>query len=687
MRLDTFFSPRSIAVIGASREPEKLGARVFANLRASGYRGTLIPVNPNAKKIDGIKAVPSLSALSRPVDLAIIVTPAPTVPDVLAECGRRGIKNVVIISAGFKEVGGDGVAREEAIRAVARRHRINLLGPNCLGFVHAASRLNASFGPGLDAEGDVVLISQSGAMAVAMTDWARLSRVRFRALVSLGNKAGLDEVDLLEHFAADPKTRTILFYLESIERGAAFAAAVNRAVRRTPVVILKAGESEQGRRAALSHTGALASDRAVRSAALEAAGAIQVETIEDLYDAAVVLSGAQRMVGNRVAIMTNAGGPAIMATDALAMTSLSLAPLASETKQKLSSALPAAASTANPIDLLGDAGPDRYQKGLDALLKDPNVDGVVALLTPQVVTDSRAMAKILAASRRQHKPVVASWLGGESVAEARAFLRANNVPHFAVPEDAVRALDVLHRASMALGRATAKRPAPAHRRMPTLPRGAGALTPPRATAVVRALGISCVPERFVRSAREAYAAARRLGFPVVLKRVGPTLLHKTDKKAVWVDLRTPAELARVLATSATSLPIAKNEPSDGFLLQPYLPGLVEAFIGGKRDPSFGPVVVIGVGGVDAELLHLTVTRAEPFSVDAVTEALARSSFRRWFTERRGRPAARLRAIAAVAVRIGAYLRAEPRVLELDLNPVFVQGTVARVADSRIILAQ
>lgn len=692
MSFERFFHPRSIAVVGVSRSPRKLGSRIFRNLRAGGFRGTLIPVNPKLRSFDGIRAVPSVDRLAKPADLAIVVTPAETVPDIVEACGRKRIRNVVVISAGFREVGGEGRAREERLKQSAAHHRIRLLGPNCLGFLHGDFRMNASFAQPLPPGGSIVILSQSGAMAVAMSDWARSARVGIRALVSLGNSAGIGEAELIRHFGRDPKTHAILLYLENLERGGALLAAARSVSRSKPIIALTAGESEQGMRAASSHTGALASERAVVAAALASVGVVRVDRIENLFDMAMLVASVRTLAGNRVAIVTNAGGPGIMATDALAATNLTLAAVSSRTREQLTKALPEAASTSNPIDLVGDADARRYERALTLLARDPNVDALLTILTPQVVTEPLETARVIARIQRRFRstPIVAAFLGGSSVAPAQKLLAASGVPQFLFPEDAVAALDRLwwHAEHSRGPRASIPAARPARPLRPSA--SDRVLLPSQAHAVLRRAGFSIVKERFIpdnrlserpsdHSLRRMY---RALHAPVVLKLMSHRVIHKARRKAVWLNLSSPQELRTAWHAARRTFPSrTRRWPDEGWLVQTQREGYEEWFLGGKRDPSFGVVLLFGQGGTEVERHRNVVTIVPPVTASSCREAwsLLPSRFRETLPG----------AVIAALQRLERLLASHPEISEVDCNPFLVhpRSNKGIVVDARFVLAR
>ncbi|MBI3956787.1 MAG: acetate--CoA ligase family protein [Candidatus Kerfeldbacteria bacterium] len=677
MTLDSFFHPRSIAVVGVSRSRTKLGTRIFENVRQAGFAGRLVAVNPRLRTIRGGEVAPSVRAILRPVDLAVIVTPAATVPAIVRDCGERRIRNVVVISAGFRESGPDGTQREDELRAIARRFRINLLGPNCLGFVHGGFRINASFGDALPPDGNVALISQSGATAVAIADWAREADVGFRAVVSLGNKAGLSEIETLQWFGKDPKTDAILLYLESCEQGKEFARIARQVTRRKPVVVLKAGVTTLGQKAARSHTGALASSSAVFAAALKSAGVVHVDRIEDLFDSATLFAHRRTLRGPHVAVVTNAGGPSIMATDALAGTALSLADLSATTTSALHKTLPAAASIGNPFDLLGDADEWRYRRTLDLLARDGGVDAVCVLLTSQVVTRGAATADEIIRFARRHPEiaVVTAFLGGRSVRAARTRLRQAGIPHFDYPEDAIAALDRLWRYETM--RRERVRPSHPSRRVPRLS-GHGLLFGPSVHRLLRRYGFRTTRETLVQTPTAAASAASSIGYPVVVKLLHHRFVHKARAGVVWPSVGSAAELRRILRSSARRIG-SKLRADEGWLIQKLVSGRSEWFLGGLRDASFGPAILIGRGGTDVESERRIVTLVPPFS-----DATIRDAIRTTGSDIVGLD---VPAIAQSVRGLEKLLFDHPTVREIDINPLLVgkRGHGAVVVDARMIV--
>ncbi len=682
--LPPFFAPSSVAVIGASRSRTKLGTRVLANLRQAGFRGRVFAVNPHAARILGSPAWPTVADLPLRPDLAIIATPAPTVAGLLAACGRAHIRRIIVLSAGFGESGPEGVRREAELRRITARYRLQLLGPNCLGLQHSATRLNASFDAPLAPGGNVAIVSQSGAIAVALHDWARTVGVGLRAVISLGNKAGIDEVDALAMLAGDPGVRVLVCYLESAERGAALTAQLARQTRTQHIVVLKAGGSALASRAVRLHTGALAGNAEVFRAHCTAAGAYVTTSLGACFALTAALTRVRTPPrGSRIAVVTNAGGAGILAMDAIAASTLQPARLHARTTHRLRAMLPAAAAVENPVDVLGDADPARYRNALAVVLKDPNIDSAVALLTPQVMTKpAKVAAAIVRLQRRSPLPIVAALLGGAQLQRARSILSQGGVPSFVTPEEAVHTL-----AAMADHANASHARGPALRGSSLRLPHATLLLPPTSSALLRRIGIPTVSERCVARLRDVPAAARRIGYPLAFKRIDPALLHKTNAGGVWVPVPNARELSRIMRIAARRFPAQQSRPGTGWLLQRYLHGGQELFLGATRDPSFGATVIVGLGGVDVELLRQTIMLAPPFTVPAIASRLRASPLLPFLTRRRGMPTVSITRLADTALRLGRLVEQHPRVLAVDVNPLLALPNGRLVAaDTRVQLA-
>lgn len=704
----SLLNPASIAVIGASATEGKVGHDVLRNLLTQGFRGAVVPVNPKGGEILGQRVFASVGDIPKPIDLAVIVTPAPTVPLVLEECGTRGIRNAIIISAGFKETGSEeGKSLEEKVRSIAEEHSIDLLGPNCLGMLRPSIRLNASFARTLPPRGNIALISQSGALLVALLDAAH-PPLGFSIVLSIGNKTVLDECDFLEHCAEDPETHVIGLYLESIEDGLKFREAATRVTRQKPIVLLKAGVSSLGKRAAVSHTGALAGSDAAIAAVCAQTGIHRANDLEEFTDLLAVLSTQPPLLTPRFAIVTNAGGPGILAVDRTEREKLILPSLTEKVERALRVALPAAASTKNPIDVIGDAGADRYAAALEACSDDPSIDGVIVLLTPQVMTPVTEIARaaIDVARRNPLMPIVASFMGGTSAQEGRAMLHAHGIPSFDTPERAVRALAALKQRWPQPGTAAARdkkdsstpefilssvegwvqheeRSKSAH----TILHGKHGLLPEDAASKLLNLYAIPLPQHLLaRNTGEACAFAQRIGYPVIAKVSSPQILHKTDVGGIKGNIETDEDLQRAFEEIMEN--VAKHAPEAtvrGILIQKFLPVGSELIIGGLRDASFGPLVMAGLGGIYTELFRDTAFRLAPLKEEEAYEMLQELKAWKLLLGMRGRPPANMDVLVHTILSVSQMLLECPQIRELDFNPVLLSGNDVTIADAKVIV--
>ena len=611
--LAPFFDPQCVAVVGASRDPSKVGGSVLANLRSAGFPGRVIPINPAAEVVQGLKAYPSVLATDAPIDLAVITVPAPDVMATLKECARKGVAGAVVISAGFRESTDAGREREAELRQWLPTQRIRLIGPNCLGWIRPSRRLNLTFAPGMPEMGGIAFISHSGALAVAILDWARDRRMGFSFFASLGNQADLNESDLLDAAAADPETRVILAYLEGVAHGRRLFETL-RAIRgRKPVVVLKAGRSAEGARAVSSHTGSLAGSDAAFDAAVRQAGAVRVSRIEELFDVGRALASQPLPRGRRLLVVTNGGGLGIVSADAARSAGMQVEPLPDTVRARLAAVLPSTASLTNPVDLVGDADAARYSHALHALGHESG-DALLVVLTAQAATDSAGVARaVIGATRGWTIPVVAAFVGGARVMPGARALEEAGIPAYTFPEPAVEAL-----ASMALimGRhrsvsESAARYAVDSTEVHALLRrlkaaGAGRLGLLELAPLLRAYGIACAVGQAATSAHEAAVLAQGLGFPVALKILSPDIIHKTEVGGVMLGLNSAEEVSwradTMLGRVRSECPTADIT---GVLVQPMIPPGRELLLGMIRDPQFGPVVMVGFGGIYVEVLKDT----------------------------------------------------------------------------------
>lgn len=683
--MKAFFEPRSVAVVGADRTRGRIGAEILHNLCAGGFAGPIYPINPNATEIQALPAYPRVTDVPGEVDLAVIVVPAARVEAVVDDCLAKGVKALVVISAGFGETGKAGRDLEAALVEKIRAAGVRMIGPNCMGIVNTDPnvRLNATFSPVYPPEGRVAMLSQSGALGLAILDHARRLNLGISTFVSVGNKPDVSGNDLLQYWEEDPRTDVILLYLESFGNPRNFGPIARRVSRSKPIVLVKAGRSRAGARAASSHTGALAESDAVVGALLRQSGVIRTRTLEELFDVASLLAHQPLPAGRRVAILTNAGGPGILAADACEALGLPLATLDPKTAAALRTFLPAEASVANPIDLLASAPAEAYRRAVRLVLDDPGVDSLLVIFIPPLVTDADAVAAaVVGEAKDSSKTVLATFMGAKGAPPGLA-----GIPCFPFPESAVAALS----------RATEyaewrRRPVGAPHELAgvhvddardvverALERGDGWLTPDDARSILTAVGIPVARSRVVPGWIEVRRAAKEIGYPVALKAIGPTLLHKSDVGGVKLNLRNARDLHRAF----DELHSALGDRVVDYLVQEMVPGGVEVIVGAVFDRTFGPLVLYGSGGTLVELLGDTSFRIAPLTegdaADLLNEVKGTARLRGF----RGAPSLDERALVDLILRVSALLEACPDIREMDLNPVKVLESGARVVDFRI----
>jgi acetyltransferase len=701
--LQAVFAPRGVAVIGASSRADSVGRAVFANVLQHGYAGVVYPVNLKAASIMSVKAYPSVLAIPDPVDLAVVVIPREGVPGVLKECGEKGIKAAIVITAGFKELGAAGAVYEEAVLEAARNSSLRLLGPNCLGVINTDPRvsLNASFTRLTPLPGNIALISQSGAVGVAALEYARGEQIGLSKFVSVGNKADLNENDFLAYLGEDPLTDVILLYLEDLTDPKGFfrlaQEITGRASGRKPLLAIKSGRTAAGARAASSHTGALAGSDAAYDALFAQCGVLRVESLEELFDYAAAFASQPLPRGNRVAIVTNAGGLGIVTTDAAVRYGLSLAEFQEGTLQKLEEGLPPAASRHNPVDLLGEAGPERYALALDSVLADEGVDGAIVLSTPQLMTDLAAIAATVAEKAPRHgKPVLVCQMALGEIEDTLDIWTRARLPHYHFPEEAARSM-----AAMARYARSTEGPGHEVRSFPDVDRRAVAalllrareekrrfLLEPEAQQILAAYGFPTLPSRWVPSAAEAVPAAAALGYPVALKIVSPDIVHKVDAGGVRLNLAGPEEVQQagneILAAVQAAQPRARLA---GVLVQKMAPPGRETILGMSRDPHFGPLLMLGLGGTYVEIFQDVIFRLAPISEQWAKRMIRELKGSQILTGYRGEPPADLDALAEALERLSQLVLDFPQIQELDVNPfmVFAAGQGAAVLDARMFV--
>ncbi len=695
--LDMFFAPRSVAVIGAAREPGKLGYNVVNNMLQYGYKGQVYPINPKATEILGLQAYPTVLEVPGPIDLAVVTVPSKFVPDIMKQCGEKGIKGAIIITAGFKEAGLEGVKLERQVLAIAREYGIRIIGPNCLGIIDTVQPLDASFAAGVPPRGGIAFMSQSGALCTAILDWALANDIGFSYFVSLGNKADVDEVDLMDAWDSNPNAKVMIAYVEGLRDGRRFIDVARRVTKHTPVIAVKSGNTEAGSRAVSSHTGSLAGSNRAYDAAFRQSGVLRASSIQDLFDYAIGFAYQPVLRGNRIAVVTNAGGPAIMATDALENSGLKLAPLSKETIDYLQANLPEAANKYNPIDVLGDALADRYALAIEAAYKDPNVDGLIVILTPQVMTRIEETAREIGRlSKLYDKPVVGCFMGQEKVSAGVRILTEESVPNYPFPERAAGALRAMSDYRSWLERPPlelAEFPVDRERVRQTLARvredGRNTLGDAEARSVAEAYGLRVPKSRLATNADEAVRFAEEIGYPVVMKIASPDILHKSDIGGIKVgvtgagDVRDAFDLLIYRATRY--MPDAQIW---GVQLQEMVTGAKEIIIGMNRDPQFGPLIMFGLGGIYVEVLKDVTFRVAPLSALEAREMVSEIRSYHLLQGVRGERASDIDAIVDCILRISQLVTDLPEIVELDINPLLVReaGAGAVAVDMRLVLS-
>jgi acetyltransferase len=699
--LDNMFSPRSVAVIGATDRQGTVGLAVLEQLRAGSFGGSIHAVNPNHPELLGLRCYPKISDIPEKIDLAVIVTPAKTVPGVIAECMDAGVRSAVVISAGFKESGAEGAALEGEIQRLIHKGDLRVIGPNCLGVMIPHAGLNATFAREMARPGKVAFLSQSGALLTAILDWSIQEQVGFSAIVSTGSMLDVGWGDLIDYFGEDPATESILLYMESVGDARAFLSAAREVALRKPIIVIKAGRTAAASKAASSHTGALTGSDEVFDAALRRCGVLRVSSISDLFYMAEVLGKQPRPRGPRLTILTNAGGPGVLATDALLESRGELTLLTDPSMQSLHQLLPPNWSRGNPIDILGDADADRYAKALEIAAKDPNSDGLLAILAPQAMTDPDQVAQRLTAHAKVHgKPVLASWMGGKSVAKAVAMLNAAGIPTFSYPDTAARAftymwsytcnLRSLYETPASFGNLDSSRETQIQARalLETI-RAAGRtiLTETESKRVLGLYGIPVVNTQVSNDESDAADIAQAIGFPVALKLNSETITHKSDVGGVKLDLANrEAVIQGYRAIESSVREKAGPEHFQGVAVQPMVKaGGYELILGSSVDPQFGPVILFGSGGELVEVYRDRALGLPPLNSTLATRLMEQTHIFRALQGVRGRPAVHMAALENVLVDFGRLVIEQPWIKELDINPLLASSEGVVALDARIVL--
>lgn len=697
--LANFFKPGSMAVIGASRAPGKIGNVIVKNIISSGYRGKVYPINPKETEIEGLPCYPSVDKAPEPPDLAILSVPAALTLDTAKTCGAAGVKNLVVISAGFKETGKDGFELERRLVEICRQYDMRLLGPNCVGFMDTHVPVNASFAAGFPLKGEIAFISQSGAMVLSILDWSYQAGLGFSKFISLGNKADLTEAHFIKDASEDPYTKVILCYIEDVENGPHFLEAAREASRKKPIIVLKSGTSEAGAQAASSHTGALAGSDIAYETAFRQCGIIRARTMPELFDLAAAFANQPTPRGERVAVVTNSGGPGIVATDTIELKGLKMARFTRETAEELRKYLPPESNIYNPVDVLGDAKAERFRFALEKVLADPGVDCALVLLCPAGVTEPEETARVMIemASSHPEKPLFAAFMGGNRLAGGIEQLAGAKIPCFTFPEPAITSISGMVKYSRVKDLAIAgqdfsfdqfdsktvkavfydvKRD---NRLM---------LLGHEAAEVAGAYGIPAAPTALARYPEEAAEYAEKFGYPVVLKISSPKILHKSDLGGVRIGLDSRDKVKKgfveIIESVQRYLP---NVAAHGVEVQKMMPKGVELIIGMTRDIQFGPLIAFGLGGIYVNLLKdVSFRLADGLTIKEVKNMIAETKAYTLLRGYRGEKPADLKAIIDIIGRVAKLVTDFPEINEMDINPIFAYNQGAYALDTKITIS-
>ncbi len=696
MSIETLFRPKSVAVIGASRTPGKVGHDILANLIRDGYSGDIIPINPGAETLFDLPCYPTMVAAGRKIDLAVVVVPQALVRSAVVDSITAGVKAIIVITAGFRETGPEGLALEQELVELCRRRNVRMLGPNCLGLINTENNLNASFAGRIPEPGGISIFSQSGALCTAMLDLAAGRHLGLAKLISIGNKGDLSEAELLSALAHDQQTKVIVGYLEDISSGDAFVKAAEEAASLKPVIILKSGTTAAGLKAAASHTGVLAGVDTAYGAAFKRSGVIRADTFDALFDYATALAMQPLPAGDRVLIITNAGGPGTMAADAVEKAGMQVAELDRNTSTALRAQLPQAASIGNPVDVLGDAGPERYVAAIEAAQADPAVDAILVILTPQAMTRPADTARAIAKALDGSKPVVVSFMGGQGVMPGRHELAAASLPDYESPERAVQALKAMYEYAswksrpprlvtrFRVNRRRVERIITRRQRTGRLQLGEV-----KGKDILGAYGFHIPQGALAGSAEEAVEIAERIGYPVAMKIVSPNIVHKSDLGGVQLNVGSSDEAED--AYNLMTMKIGKRAPDaliEGVYVEQMVARGLEVIIGMTRDPQFGPMLMFGLGGIFVEVMKDVTFHLAPITADEAVQMLKSTRSYAMLEGKRGQKGVDIAAIASGLQRISQLTTDFPQIIELDINPFIVgeYGTEPVVADARMTLA-
>jgi len=699
--LEKIFRPGSVAVIGASDEEGTVGYRIMKNLVSFGFKGQIYPVNLKKPEILGHKAFKKVADIPGPVDLAVVATPAKTVPDVIEQCGIAGIRGIIIISAGFKEIGAEGKALEEKLLEIRKKYKLNIIGPNCLGIIRPSANLNATFATKMPKPGKIAFISQSGALGTAILDWAIHENIGFSNFVSVGSMMDVDFGDLIDYFGTDSETRSILLYIEGVSDARRFMSAARHFARTKPIIVVKAGKFAESAKAAASHTGSMTGEDMIYDAAFKRAGMVRVEEITDLFNCSEILGTQPLPRGPNLAIITNAGGPGIMATDALISRGGKLAKLEQKTMDALDASLPHYWSRGNPIDILGDAKEDRYESALKACLEDSTVDGLLIIYTVQGVTDpteaAKRIVKLVKGREYNAKTILTSFIGMAGVEEANKIFSENNIPTYPTPEQAVKAfmymnqykrnLELLYETPDELPTESVppKRPLMVIMRN-AAKEGREILTEAEAKKMLENYDIPVVKTIVATSPESAAVAASRIGYPVVMKVLSPQIVHKTEAGGVMLNLNSDEDVKKAYETIVNKArDYAPKADVQGVTVQPMITGGYEVILGAKSDPLFGPVIIFGTGGIGVEVYKDVAMGIPPLNQTLARRIMEETKVFRLLKGYRNRPPANIKLLEEIMVKFSQMLVDFPQIKEVDINPICINEKTAVGLDARIVI--
>ncbi|MFX4261703.1 acetate--CoA ligase alpha subunit [Pelotomaculum propionicicum] len=693
------FSPKSAAIIGASKSPGKIGNVIIKNMISSGYKGKVFPVNPKEPEIEGLRCYPSVDKIPEPVEMAVLSVPAAKSMEIAEVCGKQGVKYLVVITAGFKETGKEGLELERKLLEICRRYNMKMLGPNCVGLMDTHAPINASFAAGFPLKGEIAFISQSGAMVLSILDWSYRAGLGFSKFISLGNKADLTEAHFIEDAAEDPNTKVILCYIEDVENGPHFLDVARKASRKKPVIILKSGTSQAGAQAASSHTGALAGSDLAYETAFRQSGVIRARNMPELFDLAVAFANQPIPGGDRVAVITNSGGPGIVATDNIEEKKLKMARFTKETIEALRSYLPAESNIYNPVDVLGDAKADRFHYALKTVLADPGVDSAVVLVCPAAVTEPVETARAMAQMRKEFPgtPLFAALMGGTRLEEGEKVLSESNIPCFTFPEPAITSISGMVSYGRIKGLPAEIKPLSFNNiDLKTVKAtlydvkkdNRLVLLGSEAAEIISAYGISAAPTVLASSPDEAAAQADRLGYPVVLKIASPKIMHKTDVGGVKIGLDSREKVSRgfmeIMDNVHRYLP---NVAVYGVEVQKMMPRGVELIIGMTRDIQFGPLIAFGLGGIYVNLLKdVSFRLVNGLTESEINSMIAETKAYTLLRGYRGEKPADIESVLKIIGRVAKLAGDFPEINEIDINPVFAYNQGASALDVKITIS-